>query len=165
MANLSERLRQWAEFGYGVEASATMREAADEITRLRAEVERLTKRDDIHLKTRDRVLGVELEDWSKKYATLRAEVERLDKTANSRLVALKISSDNCDTLRADNERLENALNGLPGAIRAASETSPYRKGMTVDFCYGLSDGYEAAAQIVDKTIDALNPQRAGGGNG
>ena len=41
MTDIVERLRQWAGFGYGVEASAAMREAADEITRLRAENERL----------------------------------------------------------------------------------------------------------------------------
>jgi recombinational DNA repair ATPase RecF len=39
MTDIVERLRKWSVFGYGVEASADMREAADEITTLRAEVE------------------------------------------------------------------------------------------------------------------------------
>ena len=35
MNDIVERLRKWAGFGYGAEASETMREAADEIERLR----------------------------------------------------------------------------------------------------------------------------------
>lgn len=34
MSDIVGRLRQWAKFGYGVDASATMIEAADEIERL-----------------------------------------------------------------------------------------------------------------------------------
>ena len=35
MSDIVERLRKWSVFGYGVEASADMKEAADEIERLR----------------------------------------------------------------------------------------------------------------------------------
>lgn len=41
MSDLVERLRKWAGFGYGAEASETMREAADEIERLREELKSL----------------------------------------------------------------------------------------------------------------------------
>lgn len=43
MTDIVERLRKWAGFGYGAEASETMREAADEIERLREALQRLAK--------------------------------------------------------------------------------------------------------------------------
>ena len=45
MTDIVERLRQWSEFGYGVEATATMKEAAAEIERLRAALERIASLD------------------------------------------------------------------------------------------------------------------------
>ena len=39
MTDIVERLRRWAKFGYGVEASHDMESAADEIERLRTAME------------------------------------------------------------------------------------------------------------------------------
>lgn len=47
---------------------------------------------------------------------------------------------------------EKALREAAAAIRAESKVSPYRKGMTMVFERGLSDGFEAAAQVVGALI-------------
>jgi len=51
-------------------------------------------------------------------------------------------------------RLTAALEKIPIAIREAGLTSPYSKGRTPAFQYGLSDGYEAAAQVADECVRA-----------
>lgn len=68
MTDIVDRLRKWSVFGYGVEASADMKEAADEITKLRAEVaEQVQWVKDLA----DRLIAEEA-----KTTTLRAEVAR-----------------------------------------------------------------------------------------
>ncbi len=37
-------------------------------------------------------------------------------------------------------------------IREAAKTSPYAKGRTQEFIYGLQDGYEAAAQVAIRKL-------------
>jgi hypothetical protein len=37
-------------------------------------------------------------------------------------------------------------------IREASKASPYAKGRTQEFIYGLKDGYEAAAQVAIRKL-------------
>jgi hypothetical protein len=51
-------------------------------------------------------------------------------------------------------RLTAALEKIPIAIREAELTSPYSTGRTPAFQYGLSDGYEAAAQVADECVRA-----------
>jgi uncharacterized small protein (DUF1192 family) len=62
-------------------------------------------------------------------------------------------------LRAEVERLTAALENIPLAIREARKTSPYSKGKTPGFQYGLSDGYEAAAQIADECVRAASAEK------
>jgi len=80
MTDIVERLRQWSEFGYGVEASATMKEAADEIERLRADL-RLAVMSDSH---ECKALSQEVERlvksrnrWGQKYNALLDKHKRL----------------------------------------------------------------------------------------
>jgi hypothetical protein len=59
---------------------------------------------------------------------------------------------------AEIARLTAALEKIPIAIREAGLTSPYSTGTVPAFQYGLSDGYEAAAQVADECVRAALQQ-------
>jgi hypothetical protein len=47
---------------------------------------------------------------------------------------------------------KETLKVAAAAIREAAKASPYAKGRTQEFIYGLQDGYEAAAQVAIRKL-------------